>query len=170
MGYSAPALSFNYLILRSIVIENGTADLLQVHGTAVILDGQGILIRGPSGAGKSDLALKLIDGGGILVADDRVNLREEGKTVYMSAPLTLEGRLEIRGLGIIQVEFEQSIQLSLVCDLTPGDQIDRLPGIVYETVIGHPFPLMKIDGRTPSAIAKIRYALKVSRGEIGLIT
>ena len=40
------------------------------HATTVSLAGQGIFITGPSGAGKSDLALRLIDTGAILVADD----------------------------------------------------------------------------------------------------
>ncbi|RME65602.1 MAG: aldolase, partial [Alphaproteobacteria bacterium] len=42
----------------------------RVHGTCVAIDGAGVLILGPSGAGKSDFALRLIDEGAVLVADD----------------------------------------------------------------------------------------------------
>ena len=48
-----------------------------VHGTCVELFGLGVLLRGPSGCGKSDLALRLIDDGARLVADDQVVLTEE---------------------------------------------------------------------------------------------
>ena len=143
---------------------------LQVHGTALILGAQGVLFRGPSGAGKSDLALRLIDGGAILVADDRVNLTRAEDSVHMSAPANLMGKLEIRGLGIVQVDCASSVPLSLVCDLVPADQIYRLPVVATETVLDQLIPSMKIDSQAQSAAAKIRYALKVARGEIGLIT
>ena len=41
-----------------------------VHGSAVAVDGGGVLLRGASGSGKSDLALRLIDAGAMLIADD----------------------------------------------------------------------------------------------------
>ena len=135
-----------------------------------MLGGQGILLRGPSGTGKSDLALRLMDGGAILVADDRVNLTRAKDSVQMSAPANLEGKLEIRGLGIVQVACAPSAPLALVCNLVPVDQIDRLPNVAIETVLDQLVPLMKINSQTQSAAAKVRYALKVARGEIELIT
>ena len=45
-------------------------DPILVHATAVAIEGEAVLLRGASGAGKSDLALRLIDGGARLVADD----------------------------------------------------------------------------------------------------
>ena len=62
------------------------SDTLLVHATAVAIDGEAILLRGPSGSGKSDLALRLIDGGAQLVADDQTLLRREGERVLASAP------------------------------------------------------------------------------------
>ena len=41
---------------------------LNLHATAVVIDGHAILLTGPSGSGKSDLALRLIDRGAGLIA------------------------------------------------------------------------------------------------------
>ena len=57
---------------------------------------------GPSGAGKSDLALRLIDRGAKLIADDRVDLVDDGNRVVLSAPARIKGLIEVRGLGILR--------------------------------------------------------------------
>ncbi len=54
------------------------ADTLTIHATAVALDGVGVLLRGPPGSGKSDLALRLIDQGARLIADDQTALSRHG--------------------------------------------------------------------------------------------
>ena len=141
----------------------------QVHGTAIALDSQGVLLRGASGAGKSDLALRLIEAGGRLVADDRVDLTLEGNTVLMSAPETIQGKLEIRGLGIVEIAFIDESPLTLICDLHPFDLIDRLPEQLDEMVLGCPVRTLGLDPRAASAVVIIRYALKVAAGEIGLV-
>src|SRR3546814_14236208 len=71
-----------------------------VHATTVALDGTGVLLRGPAGSGKSDLALRLIDQGARLVADDRTALALEGGRIIARAPETIAGRTEVRGLEI----------------------------------------------------------------------
>ncbi|MFZ9450406.1 MAG: HPr kinase/phosphorylase [Alphaproteobacteria bacterium] len=81
------------------------ATSIQVHATCVAIDGAGILLRGPSGAGKSDLALRLVDGGAALVADDRVDLRRRGTCLVASPPAPLRGLVEARGVGILRVPF-----------------------------------------------------------------
>ena len=58
----------------------------QIHGACVDLSGAGVLLRGPSGSGKSDLALRLIDGGASLVADDRVDLEVRDGNLAAHAP------------------------------------------------------------------------------------
>ncbi|HJZ14329.1 MAG TPA: hypothetical protein VJ251_02575, partial [Stellaceae bacterium] len=75
-----------------------------VHATAIAIDGRAVLLRGPSGAGKSDLALRLIDGGARLVADDQAELRRAGERVMVRAPAEIAGLIEVRGIGILQVE------------------------------------------------------------------
>ena len=107
------------------------------HATCVAFGSIGILIRGASGAGKSTLALQLIDAAGYglgkslvraqLVADDQVLLQVKAGKLIASPPPALEGLLEIRGLGIMQVKFKKSVTVKLVVDLVSLKSIERLP-------------------------------------------
>ncbi len=102
--------------------------MLRIHGTCVALSGLGVLLRGPSGSGKSDLALRLIDGGAKLVADDQVELAlDAAGRVMARAPATLSGLLEVRGIGILKMNAVRTAPVGLVADLTPEDQVERLP-------------------------------------------
>ncbi|MFD1253719.1 HPr kinase/phosphorylase [Devosia equisanguinis] len=96
-----------------------------VHGTALVLGGKGVLLRGPSGAGKSVLTLALLDrweGRGLeaaLIADDRVDIVDEGENLVMRAPPRLAGMIELRGRGIITCPHQDQAELHLVVDLVP---------------------------------------------------
>lgn len=131
---------------------------LLVHGTAVAIDGGAVLLRGPSGAGKSDLALRLIDGGARLVADDQVLLRRAGRQVLARAPASIAGLIEARGLGILRVEPLAEVPLVLIADLVPSGDIERLPEARVETVLGIALPLISVAPFEPSATAKLRFA------------
>ena len=71
----------------------------QIHATVIDIGGDGVLLRGPSGCGKSDLALRLIDAGARLVADDRAVLTLDGDRVMVTAPPEIAGLFEVRGQG-----------------------------------------------------------------------
>ncbi len=73
------------------------------HGVLINVYGKGVLIMGESGMGKSELALELIRKGHILIADDRVDISRIHNELIGRAPELLEGMLEIRGIGIIDV-------------------------------------------------------------------
>jgi HPr kinase/phosphorylase len=75
-----------------------------IHGVLMSVYGKGVLITGESGMGKSELGLELIRKGHVLIADDRVDVRRIHNTIYGSAPDLLKGYLELRGIGIIDVE------------------------------------------------------------------
>lgn len=94
-------------------------DAVNIHATAVLVDGHGVLIRGPSGAGKSLLALELLArrAGSRLVADDRVDVEPGGRGLLMRAPPALAGRIELRGRGIIARPFVSPAPVDLVVDL-----------------------------------------------------
>jgi len=82
--------------------ELATSDCL--HGGLISIYGKGVLIRGDSGLGKSEIALELIKRGHLLVADDRVDCYRIHNKIVGKAPELLRGMLEIRGIGIINVQ------------------------------------------------------------------
>lgn len=98
---------------------------VNVHGTGLVLGELGVLLRGPSGAGKSVLSMALLDrweGRGLpafLVADDRVDIADEGDRLVMLAPPQLAGLIELRGRGIVSRPHREWAQLHLVIDLVP---------------------------------------------------
>jgi HPr kinase/phosphorylase len=135
-------------------------DGLLVHGTAVAIDGGVVLLRGPSGRGKSDLALRLIDAGARLVADDQVLLQRAGTQVLACAPTALAGLFEIRGLGIVKVDALAAAPLALIADLVLPDAVERLPERRVETILGLDLPLIALAPFEVSAAAKLRFALR----------
>jgi serine kinase of HPr protein (carbohydrate metabolism regulator) len=134
-----------------------------VHASSVAIDDRAILITGVSGSGKSDLALRLIDRGFTLISDDQTLVRRDGDRLIASAPPTIRGKLEIRGIGIIQMETTSDVPVALLVELT--SDIQRLPDDSRECpVLGINLPLVTIDATTASAAAKVALAL----GRFGL--
>ena len=143
-----------------------------VSGTALALDGRGVLLVGPTGCGKSDLALRLIEAGWRLVSDDVVELRRvrDGlELVYPgAAPAELKGRIEARGLGIVKVPVAQGpIPLNLVVRLVGPEKVQRMPDLSHETYLGLAVRRVDLTPFEPSCPAKVRLAL--DHGEGGII-
>jgi serine kinase of HPr protein (carbohydrate metabolism regulator) len=144
--------------------------MIRVHGTAIALGGEGILLRGPSGAGKSDFALRLIDQGARLVADDQTELRRNGDGISMSAPATIAGQMEVRGLGIVSVPSVASAPLRLVVDLVPSVEIERMPLPRQCSFLGCTVPAVALAPFEASAPAKLRLALRsLAQGAVSTI-
>ena len=118
----------------------------------------GVLLRGPSGAGKSDLALRLIDGGARLIADDQTLLVSRDGALIARAPETIAGRMEVRGVGIAVLPQLQETPLGLVVDLVPPAEVERLPAPAFCEILGVRLPLLKLDPFETSAPAKLRLA------------
>jgi serine kinase of HPr protein (carbohydrate metabolism regulator) len=89
-----------------------------LHASTVASDGRAVVIVGPSASGKSDLALRLLDRGFTLVSDDQTLLKRDGNRLVASAPPTIAGKLEIRGIGIVDVETVTNVPVALVVELT----------------------------------------------------
>lgn len=134
--------------------------MIQIHGSCVEIDGRGVLLRGPSGRGKSDLALRLIDGGARLVADDRVDLDEQGGVLTASSPEPIAGRLEVRGVGIVTVPAVAAAPLALVVELVRLEDLERLPEPRFSNFLGIDVPLIRLVATEVSAAAKVRLAVR----------
>ncbi len=138
----------------------------RVHATCVALrrgkTWRAVLLRGPSGAGKSDLALRLIEAGWRLVADDQTELSRQGKQLIATAPARIAGLIEARGLGILKVGRDQLVRraaVALLVDLAPPERIERLPAPASESILGIDLPVVSLAPFEASAAAKLRLAL-----------
>ncbi|MFE6168489.1 HPr(Ser) kinase/phosphatase [Viridibacillus arvi] len=125
-------------------LESQLAPTTAVHGVLADIYGIGVLITGKSGVGKSETALELVKKGHRLVADDCVEIRQEGEnTLIGNAPALIQHLLEIRGIGIIDImtlfgasAVRSHKRISLVIDLEVWDSdktYDRL-GLEEETM------------------------------------
>jgi serine kinase of HPr protein (carbohydrate metabolism regulator) len=129
-----------------------------LHASTVASKGRAVLITGPSGSGKSDLALRLLDRGFTLVSDDQTIVRKDGGRLLASTPPTIAGKLEIRGIGIVEVERVDNVPIALLVELT--SDIQRLPDDSCERpILGVNLPLISIDAMAASAPSKVAIAL-----------
>jgi serine kinase of HPr protein (carbohydrate metabolism regulator) len=126
-----------------------------------------VLLRGPSGCGKSDLALRILSvfggqaGKAALVADDQVRLRNVRGVLRASAPASIAGRMEVRGVGIVKVPHRAQAQLRLIVDLVAGRGVKRLPPRppATEVLQGVAVPCYRLAAFEASAPAKVKLLL-----------
>ncbi|MFO7758477.1 MAG: serine kinase [Roseovarius sp.] len=124
-----------------------------MHASCVAVGPRAVLIRGASGRGKSGLALQLMALGGVLVSDDRTRLWRNHDVLMADAPDTIRGRIEARGVGILQVPAAGPVPVALLVDMD-RTATDRLPPVVHETVMGVALPRFEKTVHThfPAAI------------------
>ena len=140
-----------------------------VHGTCVALGRTAALLRGPSGSGKSDLALRFLFlarrgpaalEAPILVADDQVCLVRNDGRILAKSPDTIRGKMEVRGVGIVEVKSLMEAELALVVELMPAAEIERLPeGNAKARLLGIELPLVGLFPWEASAPIKLAIAL-----------
>jgi len=131
-----------------------------VHTSCVAIGGKALLIGGRSGRGKSDLALRLIDRGAALVSDDYTLVRRVGGRLLAAAPQTIAGKLEVRGVGILEFPAERDVPVALFVDLER--EVERLPEAPETRMIaGVAIPVLGISPLEPSAPIKVEAALKL---------
>ena len=138
------------------------------HGTVIAVNGRAALIVGPSGAGKSDLALRclslatsvLVPAAAHLVADDRVLITLTDGRLSVEAPETILGKLEVRGIGILEVQYERSAELALIAELVAPGAVERLPDPpTTRELLGVSLPVLRLAPFEASAPVKLLLAL-----------
>lgn len=129
------------------------------HGTCVKFEGKGVLILGSSGTGKSDLALRLIDNGATLISDDYVDINVVNGILIATTAPNIEGLIEVRGVGLMKVNYIKSSPLDFVLELVEQQEIERLPSDIFFKHDDIEIPCFKFNAFALSAIAKIKIIL-----------
>lgn len=136
------------------------------HGVLMNIYGQGVLLLGDSGIGKSETAIELLKRGHRLVADDAVEIRQVSNSLYGTAPEIIRHYVEIRGVGIIDVQklfgmgavqFETEIDMVVQLEQwVDGKFYDRLGlGEDTYTMLGVSLPYLTIPVRPGRNLAGI---------------
>ena len=125
----------------------------QIHATAIEINGIAVLLQGAPGSGKSDLALRLIEEGAMLIADDRVDIIKIDGQVCASSPSSINGFMEVRGVGVLKMGSATNIPVGLLVQLVSGSAIERLPDPEYDQLLNHKIKVIKIEPFSVSASA-----------------
>lgn len=131
----------------------------RVHASCVEIGTAAVLLRGPSGSGKSDLALRLIDQGARLVADDYVELSVRQGRLYAAPPAALVGKLEVRGVGVVRLTHVNRARVGMVVDLVPKT-VARMPDPATVTLEEIVLPLHTLASFEASTPAKLRLLVR----------
>lgn len=119
---------------------------------------------GASGAGKSDLALRLIDAGAELVADDQVMVAGDEGGLFAAPAPKLAGLLEVRGIGVVTLSHLAQARLRLAVMLVTRAEVERMPEAQFYCCAGQQLPLLSLHGFDRATEAKIRLALSQMTG------
>lgn len=131
-----------------------------MHGTAVAIGGAGVIFVGAPGSGKSDLALRLVDRGAVLIADDYVEVTAMDGQLRCSPPDAIAGRIEVRGVGIAALPFVRDVPLAIIIDL--DGNVARLPETATRQIEGVEIRTLAIRAFEASAAFKIELALSAA--------
>lgn len=139
---------------------------LVLHGTAVELEGRGLLITGASGTGKSQLALEMIGLGARLIADDQVRVDAGTPGLMLAPPANLAGLIEVWGIGLIRLPHLAGVALWGIADLDAAEA-ERLPPPRARAVAGQQVPVWACRGRPglAAALAALMRAGRVLPGD-----
>lgn len=148
-----------------------SGEVERIHATAIAIGGRAALIRGASGSGKSDLAFRCLGLGPspivrdrvMLVSDDQVVLKNEGSFLRASAPAQLRGKLEVRGIGILEVDAVGEGNVVLIVDLVQGGTIERFPDPwPFAHILGFDLPIIRLSPFESSSPLKLVAAIDMA--------
>ncbi|MDF2382360.1 hypothetical protein JMG10_12830 [Nostoc ellipsosporum NOK] len=130
-----------------------------ILGACVAIDGRGVLIEARDEAQRTDLLLRLLDRGATLVADTRTVCVRRGAELLGTAPTGTAGRVEIRGIGSVELPSLAEVPVALIAvvlDTAPRVPEDRR----NQRIAGVDVPVIALAANEPAAPIKVEYALK----------
>ncbi|HEV7353004.1 MAG TPA: serine kinase [Brevundimonas sp.] len=141
---------------------SGAAGPTLVHASVVAAwtstGWRGVLIEGPSGAGKSSLALQLMAMGWRLVGDDYVQVWASGGRLHARGPDRIRGRIEARGLGLVEAPPLPLVPLALAVIADPAPE--RLPEPRVRALCGLEIPQLALRLDAPMTAGLVARALR----------
>jgi len=135
---------------------SGGPEACVVYASCVALQNSAALVIGPSGSGKSALALQLMAHGAALISDDRTFVRRREGGLIATAPPSINGLIEARGVGILAADTCEAAFVRLVVDLEHEEQ-ERLPQVRSYSLLGETLPLLHNVKAAHFAAAILQY-------------
>lgn len=133
--------------------------MMRIRATTVAFGERAVALTGPSGAGKSDLALRLIDRGAVLVSDDYTEIDVRDGRPFARPPAAIAGKLEVRGLGLVDLPYRADVAVVLAADLDPALARARMPAPRATDIGGCRVASLVLDAFTAAAPVKLEWAL-----------
>lgn len=133
--------------------DNAGAAAANHHCTVIRAGETGIMIEGAAGSGKTSLALGLIEAlqargiEALLVCDDQAFVGDENGKLVAHAPVSIRGKAELRGFGIVDLPYRQSTELHLLCRLVADERMDRMPEQKVARIGNLDLPLLELPAR-----------------------
>lgn len=134
--------------------------MITIHATAVAVEGAGVLLRGPSGSGKSDLALRLIESGAQLISDDQTLLFVEDERLMAQPPPEISGKIEVRGVGVVQIGPPAVAPVLLLVDLVDEADVPRVATYEPVELLGFKTPCIQLAPFEVSTAMKVKLAIR----------
>lgn len=168
--FQTSMVTMKFINLATMRLDWAFSPSTTMHGSMVDVQGIGVLIVGPSGSGKSESVIGMLQRGASLVADDAVRLRlNEDREVVGTAPELTRSKIEVRGLGILDVarlfgvgSVRLSKRLDLIVHLKVGVELHELERVGgdqrMEEVLGLEIPSVDLPvapGRDISGLIEI---------------
>ena len=137
-----------------------------LHACLLEIYGMGLLLLGESGIGKSEISLDLIKRGHRLVADDMVNISLVRGQLIGKAPDVLQGMMEVRGIGVIDVgrmfginSLKSSTEIDCAINLVPFDKSQPMERLGVRNdhieILGAKRPLIELPVSAARSMAQI---------------
>jgi len=144
-----------------------TGETTLVYGTCVALGANAAILVGASCSGKSDLALRFVlstpaDLEPGLIADDQVRVSLSAGRLIATAPESIAGLIEVRGLGVIPLPARKTAEVKLIVRLVDPEAVPRMPPSPPPTqkVGGIDLPVLMLTPFESSAPFKLRLAIQ----------